>query len=49
MILDMLRDLIHKVAPSVVNNAINEAARAELLQKRVDKMARRSRRKPSGS
>lgn len=40
----MLRDLIHKVAPSVVNNAVNEAARAELLEKRIAKMERRARR-----
>lgn len=41
MIRQFIQDLIYKVAPSVVNNAINEAARADLLARRVESLKAR--------
>ena len=42
MLRKLVQELIYKVAPSVVNNAINEAARADLLEKRLARLKARA-------
>lgn len=43
MLRQLIQDLIYKVAPSVVNNAINEAARADVIARRVERLKARAK------